>query len=393
MIAMQNTRSSGASPGAMASKLHLGFVFIAASGRTRDAWPHAPSNFSFGLRELEARGHRVAIVIREERKGLLRRAARKIFSWLLGLQPYVSDTWNVEARLGQLDLLVLVSLQSAIGYGIAWRLGAVRTPALCIAVGYDFLEPKPWGIRKLLLQWLFAPLRGVITFCPEEAKAIEERLCLKTLWARGLPLGIDLEFYSPLSPPGGGDFVLAMGADPSRDFAAVAEIASRLPGRRFVVATTPKLVRGISFPANVQVLTNLGWEESRGFFDQCRGVLVTTRPTTYMGGCTTVLSAGSHGRPAVVDNAPKAKIFGLVEGENALFFERGDFEAGAAAVERLFAEEGLARRLGEGAALLARGRSMGDYACRLESLVSAAICGQIPGETWSVEREILQRHG
>ena len=79
-----------------------------------------------------------------------------------------------------------------------------------------------------------------------------------------VPFGVDTEYFRPRSNPGPEIAVVAIGADPNRDFGLLVDIAARHPGSSFrIVANEPNARALGSLPANVTIETDISFADVR----------------------------------------------------------------------------------------------------------------------------------
>jgi glycosyltransferase involved in cell wall biosynthesis len=160
-----------------------------------------------------------------------------------------------------------------------------------------------------------------------------------------VPFGIETEFYVP--QPGDGDYILSVGNDPGRDFetflAAVADVDYPVK-----LACRPGLLDGVSIPANVEALGEVGHMRYRELLGGAAVVVVPCRPdVAYPSGQTVLLNAMSCGRPTVVTaTAPLGDY--IRHGENTWAVAGGDPQALRDGIEQVLGDRSCAARLAAG---------------------------------------------
>jgi glycosyltransferase involved in cell wall biosynthesis len=201
--------------------------------------------------------------------------------------------------------------------------------------------------RRRLLRASLSASASVVCF----AEAQQERLLAQTGLPRGqvatVALGVDADFYRPGAETRG-EYVLAVGRDLARDYRTFLAAVERLGCRAIVVASERNL-RGQSMPSNVEVRLDVSHAELRVLYAKARCVVIPTRREGYLFGAdcsgqTTLLEAMAAGRPVVVSERRTLSDY-IDHGDTALTARAEDSEALAQAIERIYSDGELARRL------------------------------------------------
>lgn len=161
-----------------------------------------------------------------------------------------------------------------------------------------------------------------------------------------VPFGIETDFYLPRSG-GAGDYVLAVGNDPGRDFrtfvTAIAEIDAPVK-----LACRQERLLGIEIPHNLEVLGQVDHLRYRELLYGAALVVIPTKPeTAYPTGQTVMLNAMSCQRPTVV-TASAAMADYTRHGENTWAVPGEDPSALRDGIERVLGDDALASKLAEG---------------------------------------------
>ena len=165
---------------------------------------------------------------------------------------------------------------------------------------------------------------------------------------RFIPFGVDVDAFAPPAAAPTVD-VVAVGADPHRDYALLAAVAARTPTVSYTAVTAPEQVPVLSGLANVAVETAVPFAQMRERLAQARVVALPVVDNAYSGATTVLLQALALAKPVVVSRtAAIATGYGLVDGEACRFVPPGDTAAFEHAVLALLADPhgaaGMGRR-------------------------------------------------
>ena len=256
------------------------------------------------------------------------------------------------------------------------RARLVRTPFVYAAIG---LPERLARLRTARMERLYARALGdaaaVIAYSEHEADVLRRWASERGVAARVefVPFGVDTDAFRPVADPADLD-VVAVGADPHRDFALLMDVARALPATRFHVVTTAEHARSLGpHPANVAVETDLPFDEMRRRLERARVVALPVRENSYSGATTVLLQAMALGKPVVVTRtAAIAGGYGLEDGVDVRLVPPGDVRAFGAAVAELLADPPRAAALGTAArASVETGPTWERYVERLADLLSA----------------------
>lgn len=212
-----------------------------------------------------------------------------------------------------------------------WLADATRTAS---ATKLSFLRSIAQG-ADLLIFW-----------SNNQRQIFQERLGVPDDRLFFVPFGIETDFYLP-QPRTGGDYILAVGNDPGRDFetfvAAIAEIDYPVK-----IACRRERLAGVDIPANVEVLGEVDHLRYRELLYGAAVVVIPTRPAVlYPTGQTVLLNAMSCQRPTVV-TATAAMADYVRHGENTWAVTGEDPVALRDGIEQLLRDEARAAKLADG---------------------------------------------
>lgn len=318
--------------------------------------PGAPARYSlFGLDELRADGldahHNLAPGLAPS--GRARRAARGLNRLLERAGGYGGDFASVLACRPEIAAAdVVVSSVDTLGLPLALlrRARAVsRTPVVYVSVGLLDRVARLRGdrMRRAYLEAIGA-VDAVVAYGHGEADALREWLAPLPAPPRVvfLPFGVDTDAFAPLDVEPDVD-VVSIGADPHRDYAALARLARATPDLSYRAVAAPEQAHVLGAIANLELETALPFAVVPDRLARGRVVVLPVRENAYSGATTTLLQAMAMARPVVVSRTSAiADGYGLVDGEHCRLVPSGDDAALRHAVEELLADADAATALG-----------------------------------------------
>jgi len=181
------------------------------------------------------------------------------------------------------------------------RARLVRPPLVYTAIG---LPERLARLRNERARQLFrSALRSthtVIAYSAAEAERLREWIGSDGPPVVFVPFGVDPGLFRPVDTEAGSVDVVAIGADPQRDFELLLSVAARRPQLSFRIVSTPDHVRALgAVPSNVVIETDISLEAARERLAQARVVALPVRPNSYSGATTTLLQAMAMAKPAV----------------------------------------------------------------------------------------------
>ncbi len=145
-------------------------------------------------------------------------------------------------------------------------------------------------------------------------------------------------------PVGDAPFLVSLGSA-GRDYRTLFAAVADWPGRAIVVAK-PEAVEGLEIPPNVEILNGLSLLDCQSLAARARLGVVPISNLDTASGQVTFLMLMALGVPLIVTDCPGSRDY--VENErDALTTPPGDAAALRRAIERVWEDEALRRRLGE----------------------------------------------
>ena len=162
-------------------------------------------------------------------------------------------------------------------------------------------QDKP--IKKFVINWLLKDLDGVVClsseqedFCKINFPYLKEKFFF-------VPLGVDVS-YNKFERDGREDFILSAGRDNARDYKTVVEVARNLPHQKFEIVASPRNLKGINIPSNVEVNFDISPQDLGKKYRYAKALLLLTHNDVYKEGAdgsgqTVMLEAMASGLPII----------------------------------------------------------------------------------------------
>jgi glycosyltransferase involved in cell wall biosynthesis len=192
---------------------------------------------------------------------------------------------------------------------------------------------------------------GIVCFALAHRERLLQQTGLHPERVHVATLGVDEAFWTPRDGPVE-DYVIAVGFDPGRDYATLAEAMRGLPYRTVIVARPRNLV-GVPLPENSELQGDASFLELRDLYARARCVIVPTRREGYpyggdTTGLTTLLEAMAMAKPIVISEHGWLSDY-VVDGHSARLVPAEDAARLREAIERLCEDRPLAESMGRAA--------------------------------------------
>jgi len=352
--------------------------------------PASPERYALaGLDQLRGRGFDASHNLERAHPPAWARLAGGSLKWALERAGgYGGDFATVLASLRRANRAdVVFSTVDTVGIPamLLCRAGRLRPPLVYVAIGLpERLERLRTERMRRLYASALASCAAVIAYSEHEAEALREWVERHGARARVefVPYGVDVDRFRPGAEELDGDDVVAVGADPHRDFVLLVGAARRMPETSFRIVTTADHARALTpLPSNVAVEVDVPFEDMRARLSSARVVALPVRENSYSGATTVLLQAMALAKPIVVTRTRAiATGYSLVDGENCRLVAPGDDEAFEHALAGLLRDVEQARALGATArATVERDLGWERYVERLqEALLAAAAAPTVP---------------
>jgi glycosyltransferase involved in cell wall biosynthesis len=230
----------------------------------------------------------------------------------------------------------------------------VRTPFVYASIGLlERIEQLRTRLARRIYERALSRAAVVVAYGHAEAEALRGWFSRAPSppEVRFVPFGVDTDYFRPRPDQPSDVDVLALGADPRRDYDLLAHVAAHLPDRSFAVIASADQARALAAaPANVTVESDLPFRDVRERLARARVVALPVRANRYTGATTTLLQAMATAKPVVVSRtAAIGEGYGLVDGDNCRLVDPGDEGGFATALRDVLADDAAAARLGANA--------------------------------------------
>jgi len=198
---------------------------------------------------------------------------------------------------------VVFATVDTVGIPLLWlkRARLLRAPVVYVSIGLPERLARIRGDRSR--RAFTAVLRGahaIVAYSEREAEELREWFETPDPPVAFVPFGVDVYAFQPVDQAHDVD-VVAIGADPLRDFELLLSVASRRPELGFLIVTTADRLRSLgALPPNVTAETDLPLEAVRERLARARVVALPVRENSSSGATTTLLRAMAMAKPVVV---------------------------------------------------------------------------------------------
>lgn len=202
---------------------------------------------------------------------------------------------------------------------LARRVTVPDAPHVAFAFNFTTL---PQGARRWFLTHALRGVDEFIVFSRMERTLYADHFGLDPDRLRFVPWAMDAPNANGTNPmTGSGPYACAIGGE-ARDYGLLAQAMRALPSVRMAIVARPYSVRGISFPDNVTVYTNLPQQDCWALAAQSLGVVVPLRSSETACGHVTIVGAQKLGIPLVTTRSRGTADY--VHADEALLPEAGD---------------------------------------------------------------------
>lgn len=257
--------------------------------------------------------------------------------------------WTAQLRQAlrcvRADGIVTVFPPLAMAVGMLQRIGGTSKPhvAWCFNMG-----SHPGGLRRRLARAAARKVTRFVVHSRAEVAVVADYLAVPRDRVRFVPLQTTA-FLSEEEEEE--DYVVAMGSA-NRDYATFLE-AMRIAGLPGKLVASPRVLRSLPVPTNVEVMGNVSAAASRRLAAAARLCVVPLDLATVAAGQVTLVDAAAMGR-CVVATRSIGTVDYLEDDANGVLVPPHDAEALARAMLDLWNDDARRRRLGAAARDLAR---------------------------------------
>jgi glycosyltransferase involved in cell wall biosynthesis len=223
------------------------------------------------------------------------------------------------------------------------RLFHLKAPI--VAHSFNFTALPGW-LKRTVFRFAFSSIERFVVYSQVERQVYSK--------AFGVPIDRFDFVHWGVRPPKvesldrpveSGDYVSAIGGN-GRDYGTLIEAARTLPEIRFILVVRPENIQGVALPANVSVLTNTSFGKAMNILLYSRFMVLPLLPGDIPCGHVTLVAAMHLGKAMVVTNSSGVLDY-VHDGDNAIAVDAGSAQALAGAIQRLWQDRDLCRRLAE----------------------------------------------
>ena len=334
-------------------------AFLFKSGRETRLSAGCPTEFFYGLIQLQKAGYDADIVTDDEfdldnPPGRFWRALSQLAYVTIGIPLWPLARLARRAarvRLDGYDNLVVTTNIFGLCLSVLRRFNLLRPRIFFIAMG--LIEPATPPRVIGIYRWIFRKGAVLRTLSEIDAKLLSEKLACPV---SHIPFGVDSSFWVPASPGTGvasGDYVLSIGNDAHRDYRTLLD-AWRPEYPLLRVVTAQNIV---STASNVEILRGdwhkriLTDERIRTLIQNARFVILPIKNTVQPSGQSVCLQAMACGKAVIITDFPGLWNREMLRhGDTCIIAgPPGDRPGLQKAAERLIGDAALAHAIGKNA--------------------------------------------
>jgi glycosyltransferase involved in cell wall biosynthesis len=260
-------------------------------------------------------------------------------------RPWWKEALALFRRRSAYDLVVTMGVRESMTYGLLCLLTGRASRQVMTEVFIDAPTANPlWHLKTGLYGVIARRAVGLLTNSSAEIDTITRRYRLPRARVRYVPLNTNIAEPQRMASDDG--FVLSAGRT-LRDYATLVAAAHGSGVPITIIAGRSDLQRG-PLPATLQVLREVSRDVYLDHLRRCRLVALPLLPTERATGQVVMLEAMALGKPVVTTSSPGTVDY-IRDGENGVLVPPRDPEALRAAIDRLWHDAALRRRIGESA--------------------------------------------
>lgn len=274
--------------------------------------------------------------------GYRSRLALITFNWQLARFAFRSVF--AATRDKSVDAILVSSDAELLGAALACRLRRRRLPITLLGFIYTERRSRLIGaLREAAFRHLLARASCVICFSQLEEQRYQMRFRLARTRFVGIPYGLHVH---PTLPPETPEHPYLLSAGRSgRDYALLARAACHTELRIKIVCDADAPLRGITFPANVEILRDCHGAAFFQLLNAAQAVVIPLAADDISAGQMVLLQAMALSKPTIITRTRTSQEYGR-DGLNLLFVEPGSEQQLAQAIATLDQNRELRERIG-----------------------------------------------
>ncbi|SRR5579862_17217 len=264
-----------------------------------------PSHRVWGYADVKKMGHE-AIVCPTPK--FFRRRLTKPVPWRIYQALYaVWKQWSV-------DCIFAVNEASVLPVLILKKLGILRAPVVIISTAIMHVRNRS-GKRKAIFSRLLPEAEAIVSLSTMERDAIWREFNLREDRQHLVHMLVDVHYFKPDGPLGGGDYCLSAGTNEGRDYPTLLKAFPK--GEKLIVVTdayNAAIIEKTKEPGmQVEVLQAMPISKLKDLYRRARAIINPIGEVDFASGHTILLENMSLGRPVIV-----SKVRGMQD-----YFEDG----------------------------------------------------------------------
>lgn len=278
------------------------------------------------------------------------------------------------AKINGSDLVFATVDSIGLPYAFYKYLNVFRTPFIFNTIGLcDSLNESQSEIYKYLVKKTTVTAAKIVSGASfAECKKLSKQLNMPLSKFEFVPFGIDTKYFYPRPDLIAEDFILAIGADPKRDWELYKKVIKNFPKIKFVIITDKRIYQ--SKPQNVDLYYNLEIEKVRDFIWKSRLALILSKQNYHFAGQSTILRCMSCAKPVIFTKSYGTEEYGFQNGFNALMVEPTSAKEVIKAIKKYFFREKELKVIGINArTLVIKKYDINLYSSRLTKIFSTQL--------------------
>lgn len=334
-----------------------------------------PSNVDKGIRELKEDGYDVVSIY----PSLIRAKSPALFKKILGSKVMIAGAVPalLEAAKVKDSVTYTSDIRWAVYCGVLKRLGLLKRPTITYWAGFDVdfdaLKRPSWKRFYYGLGLAGSDICRMISAHEVTLwQAVYPKFADRMTFH---PTAVDMAYYEPYrradwSAEGQ---VVVIGDDIMRDWDLPIALAERgypitiLSSNKGLKARVDALAPEVA--QRIQLIQRAGFARSAEVAAKASCLLLATRPNDRFSGATTVGVAVALRRPLVLDEPYDLAAYGLEPGVSCEYFQRGDVDSAAAAIDKVLRSPPHAQTLIDGLAKLTERLAITDWVKLLKQYI------------------------
>jgi glycosyltransferase involved in cell wall biosynthesis len=263
----------------------------------------------------------------------------------------ISAGFEAAWRARQLDAALLIAIDPRAVMWCALAAALFDRKRRIVAYAFNFPE-LPKGLRRRIMTWAFRRPHRFIVFSSVEVNRYASYFSIPRNKFEMHHWGVGIPAVADDAPVLNRPYLCAIGGN-GRDYGTLFEASRLAPHIPLEVVTRPENLVGLMPPSNVAVRCNIPNPVAMRLLRESRGMILPLPDATIPVGHVTLVAAMLLGKASVVTDSEGVRDYTGAPA-HVLSCPPGDPAALAAAMQRLWNDDALARELGQRARAFAQ---------------------------------------